>query len=249
LCRIEKVTSQGCPAEPFSICHRPYFVFLFADGWQKPFIQYIYAFNNGRMLKKNLSNPSLLFLVAGNLFCIWYFQTHPEGFATVVWIYWFQSVIIGLFNFLFLLTVKNFDTGNFTMNNKPVKPESKGCMAWFFLVHYGFFHLGYAIFLLVGIGVKSLDSKLLLIGVVAFFLESILNFIRQKQMERRVSFQLNAMFFLPYLRIVPMHLMILLPAFLGWKPSLIFLVLKMAADFLSFIFLQKQYEGSGAKGV
>jgi len=194
-----------------------------------------------------LSNPSLLFLVAGNLYCIWYFQNHPDGFATVVWIYWFQSITIGLFNFLFLLTVKNFNGGNFTMNNKPVKAENKGCMAWFFLVHYGFFHLGYAVFLLVDFGVRSIDTQLLLIGVVAFFLESILGFIRQKQMESRMSFQISTLFFMPYLRIVPMHLMILLPAFLGWKPSLLFLVLKMVADFLSFILLNHQYEKNDVK--
>lgn len=191
-----------------------------------------------------LSNPSLLFLLAGNLFCIWYFQSHPEGFVNVVWIYWFQSVIIGLFNFLFLLTVKNYDATDFKMDNKPVTAENKGCTAWFFLVHYGFFHLGYAIFLLVMFGVKLLDSKLLLIGVVAFFLESILQFIRQKQMESRLAFKIGTLFFLPYLRIIPMHLMILLPAFLGWKPNMLFLVLKMAADILSFMLYQKQYKKS-----
>jgi hypothetical protein len=41
-----------------------------------------------------------------------------------------------------------------------------------------------------------------------------------------------------------MHLMILLPAFLGWKPNMLFLVLKMAADILSFILYQKQYKKS-----
>jgi hypothetical protein len=193
------------------------------------------------MLKKALSNPSVLFLLAGNLYCIWYFQNHPNGFATIVWIYWFQSIIIGLFNFLFLLTVKNYDAANFTMNNKPVTAGSKGCAAWFFLFHYGFFHFVYAIFLLVGLGVKSIDSKLLLIGVAAFFLESILSFIRQKQMESRVSMPIGTLFFLPYLRIFPMHLMILLPEIFGWPPSLLFLGLKMVADLLSFMLYEHLY--------
>lgn len=187
------------------------------------------------MLKKALTNPSLLFLLAGNLYCIWYFQNHPDGFATIVWIYWFQSIIIGLFNFLFLLTVKNYDAANFTMNGKPVTAGNKGCAAWFFLFHYGFFHFVYAIFLLVGLGVKSIDSKLLLIGVAAFFLESILSFIRQKQMESRVVMPIGTLFFLPYLRIFPMHLMILLPEIFGWQPSILFLGLKMVADLLSFL--------------
>lgn len=196
------------------------------------------------MLKKMFSNPSFLFLVAGNLFCIWYFQNHPDGFVNVVWVYWFQSIIIGLFNFLLLLTIKNMDATGFKLNNQPVTAQNKGCAAWFFLVHYGIFHLVYAVFLLVLFGVKLLDLKLLLIGVVAFFIESILNYIRQKQMESRVAARISTLFFMPYLRIIPMHLMILLPAFLGWQPSLLFLVLKMAADLLSFVLYHRQYAQS-----
>jgi hypothetical protein len=187
------------------------------------------------MLKKALTNPSFLFLLAGNLYCIWYFQKHPDGFATIVWIYWFQSIIIGLFNFLFLLTVKNYDAANFTMNDKPVTAGNKGCAAWFFLFHYGFFHFVYAIFLLVYFGLDKMDNKLLLIGVAAFFLESIIGFIRQKQMESRISMPIGTLFFLPYLRIFPMHLMILLPQFFGWEPGLLFLGLKMVADILSLM--------------
>jgi hypothetical protein len=192
------------------------------------------------MLKRLFSNPSLFFLLLGNLYCIRYFQKHPDGFATVVWIYWFQSVIIGLFNFLFLLTIKNFDASNFTVNGKPATNINKGCMAWFFLGHYGFFHFVYAIFLLVGFGLGALDTQLLLIGVVAFFLESILNFIRQKQLESYGAFQIGAMFFMPYVRIIPMHFVILLPAIFGWQPSLLFLILKMVADIISFMLYQKQ---------
>lgn len=61
-------------------------------------------------------------------------------------------------------------------------------------------------------------------------------------MERTVAVNIGSMFFLPYLRIIPMHLMILLPAFLGFRPSLVFLLLKMGADILSFIFYQRIYK-------
>ncbi len=193
------------------------------------------------MLKKILTSPSFLFLLAGNVYCIWYYENHPGAFATVVWIYWFQSIIIGLFNFLDLLTIKNFDTGNFKMNDQPVTAVNKGCAAWFFLVHFGFFHLGYAIFLLIRLDLSSVNKMVLLIGIATFFLEAVINFRRQKQIEKTETVNLGTLFFLPYLRIVPMHLMILLPAFLGWKPSLLFLVLKMGADVLSFLLYQHLY--------
>ncbi len=193
------------------------------------------------MLKKYFANPSFVFLLAGNFYCIWYYQDHPGGFTTVVWIYWLQSVIIGLFNFIDLLTIKNYDAGNFKMNDSPGFEKNKGCVAWFFLVHYGGFHLGYAIFLLVDFGIFNVDKAFLLIGVAAFLMETLSGFIKRKQVEQEVKLSLGTIFFLPYLRIVPMHLMILIPAFTGIKASLIFLVLKMAADILSYMLYQFIY--------
>ena len=193
------------------------------------------------MLKKYFNNPSILFLLAGNIYCIWYYENHPDAFATVVWIYWFQSITIGIFNFLDLLTVKNYDAASYKINIKSVKADSKGCAAWFFLFHFGFFHIVYCIFLLVDFGISSVNKMVLLLGIAAFFLESTINFIRQKQIERTVKVNLGTMFFLPYLRIIPMHLMILLPVFFGWKPSLLFLGLKMGADILSFFLYHHIY--------
>lgn len=196
------------------------------------------------MNKKIFTNPSFLFLLFGNIYCIWYYENNPGAFVTVVWIYWFQSITIGLFNFIDLLTIKNYDNSNFKLNNTPVSSDNKGCVAFFFLTHYGFFHIGYAIFLLINLGVRAVNSMVLLIGIATFFLESILNFRRQKQIENTIKLNIGIMFFLPYLRIIPMHLMILLPAFLGWKPSLLFLVLKMGADILSFLLYQNIYNKS-----
>jgi Family of unknown function (DUF6498) len=185
------------------------------------------------MLKKLYSNPSILFLLAGNLYCIWYYQKYPAGFATVIWIYWFQSVIIGLFNFMQLLTYPNVNESMQTDSNTG-KPSSRGCSAWFFLFHYGTFHLVYFIILLVKFNVFSVHKIVLLVGIGVFLLESLMNFMRERMNEKTVQVNIGLLFFLPYLRIVPMHLMILLPAIIGWQPSLLFLVLKMGADLLSF---------------
>lgn len=185
------------------------------------------------MLKKLNFDPALLFLLAGNLYCIWYYNKYPGGFATVVWIYWFQSVIIGLFNFLQLLTFTNQIPNTDTIENTK-GTLSGGCAAWFFLLHYGGFHLGYFFVLLFKFDVFSVKKIVLLIGIAVFLLESLLNFIRVKREEKSIQVNAGMLFFLPYLRIIPMHLMILLPAFIGWEPSLLFLVLKTGADLLSF---------------
>lgn len=188
------------------------------------------------MLKRILFDPAFLFLIAINAYCIWYYQNNPDEFYTLVFLYWGQSVLIGLFNFIDLLTVKNIVPGSMVMNASDTdrSPTSKGCTASFFAFHYGAFHLAYGIFILVQSKLK-VDLHFVLIGLAAFTLNLIIQFIRQKQWEQNNKVNLGTMFFLPYLRVVPMHLMIMGPAFLHWKASAIFLVLKMAADVIMYL--------------
>ncbi len=183
------------------------------------------------MIKRILTNPVLLLLILGNLYCIWYYDEHPNAFASIVWIYWCQSVVIGLFNFLELYTLNKEEAGSIKMNDKPA---DKGCLPWFFLVHFGGFHLAYFVFLIIRFPVYHVERMIFLIGIAVFFIESIIGFMRYLSIRKTMKINAGALFFLPYLRIIPMHLMILLPAFLGVKPSVLFLVLKMAADILSF---------------
>ena len=198
------------------------------------------------MFKKYFSNPYLLMLLASNIYCIWYFNSHSNGFVTVVWIYWLQSVIIGFFNFVDLLTIKNYDAGDTTINGKPLTEKSKGCLPWFFAVHFGIFHIVYMIFIAVYLGI-NVDKRFFLIGVAAFLLESLSSFIRRKNAEQQIKFDIGSIFFLPYLRVIPMHLMIMGSVFLSVQPSLIFLVLKTIADILSFMWYQKMWEKAAGK--
>ena len=201
------------------------------------------------MLKKIITSPSFMLLIAANLYCIWYYQNHPNGLATIIWIYWLQSVIIGLFNFADLLTIKNYDAGSMKLNDAPITEKNKGCLPWFFLVHYGGFHAGYFLFLLIGFDLRQVDTNFLLIGVAAFIAEALWSYIKRKQVEQEVQLSIGTLFFLPYLRIVPMHLMILIPKFTGIPTSMVFLVLKMAADLLTYIFTMHLYSKSKTVGI
>ena len=198
------------------------------------------------MLKKYLGSPYLLMLLASNLYCIWYFNNHSNGFITVVWIYWLQSVIIGFFNFVDLLTIKNYDTSGTSLNDQPITEKSKGCLPWFFAVHFGIFHLVYMLFIAVDLGI-DVDNRFFLIGVAAFLLESLSAFIRRKTTGQQMKFNIGSIFFLPYLRVIPMHLMIMGSVFLSVQPSVIFLVLKTIADLLSFMWYQKMWEQAEGK--
>ena len=188
------------------------------------------------MLKRIFTDPAFLFLIAINIYCIWYYENNPEEFYSLVFLYWGQSVLIGLFNFVDLLTVKDILPGTMNINDAPVSNSnrSKGCAASFFLVHYGIFHIVYGIFILVQ-SKLDIDLRFVLLGLIAFSLTLIIQFIQQKRLQKTIPANIGKMFFLPYLRIVPMHLMILGPALFNWKASVIFLVLKTLADIIMYL--------------
>ena len=181
------------------------------------------------MLQRISKDPGFWFLVLMNSYLIYYYLQQPGEFNTIIWIYWMQSVLIGLFNFIDLMTIKNPDETSMKMNNQPVTKSNMGCAAWFFLFHFGFFHFVYAIFLLVS-NLKGANGKIILITAGIFLAESTIQLIRKKRIPETKKVNVGKMFFTPYLRIIPMHLVILLPSFFGITASIIFLVLKMVAD-------------------
>lgn len=184
------------------------------------------------MGKKLLQDPSILLLLISNGWCMWYFSKNPDGFGTVVWIYWWQSVIIGLFNFIDIATLKNYNPGGMKINDTPIGKNQNGCIAAFFVMHYGIFHLVYGIFLLVSYNITSKTAVLL--GIAAFFIESLWALRRKKIYERTNDVNIGFVMFLPYVRVIPMHLMIIIPRFLGVTPTLIFLILKALADIIFY---------------
>ena len=71
----------------------------------------------------------------------------PAGW--LLWPYWMQSVVIGWYARKRMLSLRNFSTSGFTSNNRAVPEDEAGkrSTANFFTLHYGFFHLGYFVFL------------------------------------------------------------------------------------------------------
>ncbi len=184
-----------------------------------------------------------LFII--NVAIIIYYLKNHTGFRTLVWIYWCQSVLIGFFTFLDLVTMKRIKPGTMKINNEPMDDPSqaKGCLAPFFAVHFGFFHFGYFIFIFTITDLHEyFDWNLFEVSVGAFALDQVWNFIRVKQWEQSHEANPGIIFFLPYARVIPMHLTIMLPQFIGAISQLgLFLVLKMFADLLMSVIVTKYY--------
>lgn len=180
-----------------------------------------------------------------------------EGWSlgSMMSIYWAQSVIIGIFHFFRMLLLRSFCTDGFTSNGQRVPENAKGkrSTAIFFAIHYGFFHLVYATFLIGFAATGGSEGEagateappLWGIGATGWFVLSVLGFVVghgysfyqnvRADLERKPN--LGVMMFLPYARILPMHLAILFggQAGGGVNAMLLFSGLKTAADYLMHV--------------
>lgn len=193
---------------------------------------------------KMKKDPTTWFLLFSNLLTIFFAVLLNWNLIEVLWIYWGQSVIIGVFNFLKMLKISLSSKENDFFSAIQL---FRSC---FFLIHYGGFHLGYLIFLLVfsfspGIlGVSSLNFlffvPFFLIAMSVFFVNHLFSFLYySKKLDlfgRDKNILINKLMFSPYARIVPMHLTIIFGTMFiafGFFNSFVlvfFLLLKTFAD-------------------
>lgn len=189
----------------------------------------------------------LWLLISFNIYFIWYYRQHPESFRTLLLLYWLQSAAMGLFTFIQLLTVPINQVEIVENNGQPMSAaSSRGCSGIFFLFHYGTFHIVYLIMLWVRSEGK-VDVGFLKISFFIILIAEFMDFVRKKQATSSAPVRAGYIFFLPYLRIVPMHLMLVGASFSGWSDITIFLVLKTIADVAMHLLTNRLYFRSLAK--
>jgi len=161
-------------------------------------------------------------LIFSNLAVIFFAIIDKLSAIDVLWIYWAQSVIIGIFNFVKMLLLKEFSTEGFKQGNKVVLPTKavKISTALFFLFHYGFFHFIYAVFLssFSSFGVShsgSLNINYFYYSSIIFFINYLIEFINLFREPAAETPNLGKIMFAPYARIIPMHLTIILGGFIA----------------------------------
>ncbi len=185
-------------------------------------------------------DPSILLLLVANLVTIFLAVSEGWSILIVMWIYWFQSIIIGFFNFIRILQLKEFSTEGFRINNRPVLPTeaTKIYTAFFFLFHYGFFHFGYAIFLSgKGTGHIILEANQMnyvYFIAILFFVNHLISYIFNNPRDSKKQ-NIGTLMFYPYARIIPMHLTIIFAGFSSQMAMVFFLFLKTVADVIMHI--------------
>ncbi len=186
-------------------------------------------------------------LVAANGLAIWLFAANRGSILEVLWIYWLQSVVIGVVNVWRILTtpLQSPQVHSVQTLSSTVVALARYGTAGFFVFHYGMFHLGYAVFL-VGFSLQGGSSVLagsispvwILISGFLFGLHHLITFIIERTKIRQFPDQapsLGQVMMRPYARIIPMHLIIIFgpmiaSLFGNVAIFVVFMVMKTLAD-------------------
>ena len=213
--------------------------------------EYLYAMDKSSIKKFSISNIkdlSLWILILGNLLSIYMAYKEQWPLTEIMWIYWVQSLIIGLFNASRMLKLKTFYSEDKEGNRKEGTISSKLALTSFFIVHYGFFHYCYAQLL----GEKQPlefvfeEAKIVtfIICVIGFACSHAFSFFYNDKREFKESTpNINQIMMYPYKRIIPMHLTIILGGIVGDGTAtlMLFMCLKTYADIQMHILEHKLF--------
>lgn len=179
---------------------------------------------------------SALVLILANFITIVFAIIENWDFGLLIWIYWSQSVIIGISNFIKILRLKDFSTEGFMINNRSVAPteRTKIHTAFFFLLHYGFFHFIYFIFLFTEYKITAEYQTFFFLTILVFLGNHLFSLLYHRGREADRKPNIGTMMFFPYARIIPMHLIIIGGFFLAHSAFaiVVFLGLKTLADLI-----------------
>jgi len=134
------------------------------------------------------ADSSAAFLIISNLITIVLAVYENWDLSEIMWIYWGQNIIIGIFHYAKILDMKKFSTSGFYTKDGQPKPtiETKKSNANFFALSYGGTHLMYMFFIFKLTNEPSNDSLIFIIlCVVVFFFNHMYSYFHNRERDRK----------------------------------------------------------------
>ena len=161
--------------------------------------------NWGNFFRFLFSNYATFIIIFSNVAVFFIPGLHIKTDAiSLLWIYLCQSILIGILH-IFKLNFYRFAPSN--SPNDTIK--STLGISIFFFFHYGFFHFVYAFF----IPPAQVNWMLVGEGILIFSVMLLINTIQHYPRENSERYSAGDFMFLPYVRIIPIHIAIILGSF------------------------------------
>ena len=180
-------------------------------------------------------DPEFWFILFYNAAIVYLYLTDKVEPMFVIWAYLLQSIFMGAQYVVHSYIAKVRETGS-------LFPLKKLGLTGFFIIHYGGFHLVYIIFLVI-MSAKIEDASVFVdmikyVRYTALFLLINLVLYTGREIMPNLPNRIQPSIVLAYLRILPMHLVIILG--LNSKfvldSFIVFMILKVIFDVVMFLF-------------
>ncbi len=171
---------------------------------------------------------------------IWLYYTDTVEPMFVIWAYYLQSLFLGS-QYVIQSVI------NVVRNTGSLFPLKKHGFTGFFIMHYGGFHFVYFIFLVVmssGVGIEDFVALIKYVKYTIIFLLINLVLFTFRELMPNTPNKVHTNIFMVYLRILPMHLVIILGLNSDFVLDgfIVFMLLKMLFDFVMYRFSGGEYK-------
>jgi hypothetical protein len=178
-------------------------------------------------------NLSLIFLIITNLIVIFLAVIQNWEYPIIFFIYWCQNIIIGSFNIIKFLNLKNIKKEDIILNGGTLK-KARINGTIFFAYGFALLHGIYLIFILRDLKPNFVPLIFIILSIFAFFINHLFSFIKNFKQDTEKEQPMIKFALMPFARTMPMHLIIFLGIILIDKG----ITLKESIAIIVFLFLK-----------